>query len=201
MAQLRIITEKGISKNFDRSKAFSEKTNRLIEKYWKNHTIPLFYRTREELESLIGLGKYSKITNRYESEDANVIGIEISFDGLGSPKETILKLRPFTIWNALDNSNWEKSIGEDSNSQFPEMIQDKARIVVTKETIINLIRHIDPILAWDFNQHRAFMLEITVGEDEEGKFVAILRHIHYFIDDFLCAESHNPVRIPPGKDE
>lgn len=194
-----IITDNGISKRYiydgqtqeDVAKVDREDfgaLDELVQRYWKAISRPLFYRTREELESLAGLGDYSKITHRHEVNDPNIMGIEITFENIKNPEKAFLRLRSFTRWDVTTNQE----------SDFPAMRpEDKTRLVVTKETIANLVRHVDPILAWNFNQHRAFLLEITVGTNKAGKYIAILRHIHHFIPNFRCAESHNPVRIPP----
>lgn len=203
MSKLNIITDKGVPRRYHTGNQFElseivpdetyvKETNALVKEYWNNVSQPelerpLFYRTREELESLAGLGSYSKLTHRYENSDSSVIGIEITFVDIDFPEVAYLKLRPFTIWDTVGD--------DDDILTFPPM-RKNARIVVTKETVANLVRHIDPLLAWNFNQHRAFLLEITVGKNDKGECVAILRHIHHFIKDFLCAESHNPVRIP-----
>lgn len=172
----------------------SNDIKKLIDTYWgKMNPRPAFYRTREELESLAGLGEYNKVTHRYENGDTNVMGIEITFEHLGAISQTYPRLRSFTVWDALNPDAVD----------FPAMRLNEARIVVKKETVATLVRHIDPVLAWNFNPHRAFLLEITVGCEKTEKgataYYAILRHIHHFIADFLCAESDNPVPIPPRK--
>ena len=144
-----IITDNGISKRYicdgqtqeDVAKVDKEDfdaLNRLIQRYWKDIPRPLFYRTREELESLAGLGDYSKITHWHEVNDPNIMGIEITFENIKNPEKAFLRLRSFTHWDVTTNQE----------SDFPAMRpEDKTRLVVTKETIANLVRHVDPILA------------------------------------------------------